>query len=182
MKIYIVRHGETDSNKNRKSAGQRVDDFLNASGVEQIKKLAEEIETDFDVIFSSPLMRAKQSAQIIAKKIGVPIIERTEILERDYGTLSGIPWDEFKKFLKEEGVDWKEENDKQSYDFRIYNGENAVEVKKRLLKFIEDLKSDYGDKKVLIVTHGGILRMVHFLFAEIEVEYFENASIYDFEV
>lgn len=182
MKIYIVRHGETDSNKHRKSAGQRVDDFLNANGVEQIKKLAEEIETDFDVIFSSTMKRTKQSAKIIAEKIGVPIVERTEIMERDYGKLSGLLWDDFKRILKDEGVDWEQEKNGQCYDFRPYDGEHADDVKKRLLKFIEDLRSDYGDKKVLIVTHGGILRMVHFLFAEIEVEHFKNASVYDFEV
>lgn len=178
----LVRHGETDSNKNSKAAGQRVDDLLNDSGIEQIKKLSEKIETDFDIIFSSPLMRAKQSAEIIAEKIGAPIIERAEIVERDYGTLSGISWDEFRKILKEKGSDWKEENNKQCYDFRMYDGENAADVKRRFLKFVKELRNDYGDKKVLIVTHGGILRMAHFLFAEIKVEYFENASMYDFEI
>ena len=48
MKIYIVRHGETESNKYKKLIGQRIDEPLNADGIEQIKKLSQEIDTDFD--------------------------------------------------------------------------------------------------------------------------------------
>ena len=182
MKIYIVRHGETDSNKNRKLMGQRMNDPLNAEGIEQIKKLSEEIDTDFDVIFSSPLVRAKQSAQILAERIGASVIEKQELMERDFGNFSGKTWDEMIEKLGEEAIDLKKEDFEQNYDYRPYGGECVADVKERFLKFVEELKKEYADKKVLIVAHGGILKLAHFLFSEIKVEHVQNASICEFDI
>jgi probable phosphoglycerate mutase len=182
MKIYIVRHGETDANKEKKLGGQRMNDPLNAEGVEQVKKLSEEIGTDFDVIFTSPLLRAKQSARIIADKIGAPVIEKREIMERDFGDLTGLSWDEVISKLSEAGAELKKEDFEQNYDYRPYGGECVADVRSRFLKFVEELKRDYSDKKVLVVTHNGILKMAHFLFSEIKVEHMQNASICEFDI
>ena len=68
MKIYITRHGQTDSNKERKLMGQKIDDSLNEVGIKQAKELAKSLfEEGFDIIFSSPLKRASETSEIIKK-------------------------------------------------------------------------------------------------------------------
>jgi len=182
MKIYIVRHGETDSNKAKKAQGQRINESLNSEGVRQAKELTFNIDKDFDVIFTSPLKRAVQTAEILAKEIKAPVITRKEIIERDYGNLSGKNWKEMFEF-GEGKIDFKKMDFELEYNYRPYGGECAEDVKKRLLKFIKELKKDYSDKKVLIIAHGGILRMAHFLFLEEKVQHTpKNASIYEFNI
>ena len=162
--------------------GQRIDDMLNQDGVAQMKELAEKIDRDFDVIFTSPLIRAKQSAQILVEKIQVPILERKEIMERDFGTLSGKSWDEIIAEVGKEKKDLKKEDFELAYDYRPFGGETAEDVRSRFLTFIEELKRDYSDKKVLVIAHGGILKMAHFLFSELKVEHILNASIHEFDI
>lgn len=182
MKIYIVRHGETDSNKAKKVQGQRIDEALNSEGIRQSEELTSNIDKDFDVIFTSPLRRAVQTAEILAKEIEAPVIEKTDIIERDYGSLSGKTWEEMFEF-GEGKINFKKEDYELGYDYRPYGGECAEDTKKRLLKFIEELKKDYSNKKVLIVAHGGILKMAHFLFLGVKSYHTpKNASVYEFDV
>jgi probable phosphoglycerate mutase len=182
MKIYIVRHGETYSNKAKKAQGQRINESLNSEGIRQAEELTSNIDKDFDVIFTSPLKRAAQTAEILAKEIKAPVIVREEIIERDYGSLSGKTWEEMFEF-GEGKIDFRKMDFELEYDYRPYGGECAEDVKKRLLKFIEELKKDYSDKKVLIIAHGGILKMAHFLFLEEKVQHTpKNASIYEFDI
>lgn len=182
MKIYIVRHGETDFNKAKRVQGQRINESLNSEGVRQAEELASEIDRDFDIIFTSPLKRATQTAEILAKEIKAPVIEKGEIIERDYGDLSGKTWEEMIEFGKGK-IDFRKLDFELEYDYKPYGGESAIEVRKRLLKFVEELKKDYFDKKVLIVAHGGILKMAHFLFLEEKVFHNpKNASIYEFDI
>jgi len=182
MKIYIVRHGETETNKNRKRSGQRINDGLNQEGRAQITSLSETINTDFDTIFTSPLNRAVQSAEILAEKIKAPIVVKDELMEADFGSLSGQSWDEMIPEISKRVPGFKKEQYYNSYDYRPYGGESSEDVKIRFSKFIADLKKDYSDQKVLIVAHNGILKMAHLLYSEIEVEHTQNASIHEFDI
>ncbi len=184
MKIYIIRHGETDSNKVNKLMGQRVDESLNQEGIRQAEELSENlIGQHFDIIFTSPLKRALETAQIISEKIKVPILEKKELLERDFGTLSGKSWDEMSKGVSDDSPDFKKQDFEQYYNYRPYGGESVEDVKERLLIFIDEIKNNYSDKKVLIIAHGGILKLAHFLFKEDKLEATPaNASLYEFEI
>ncbi|MFA5777228.1 MAG: histidine phosphatase family protein [Parcubacteria group bacterium] len=113
--------------------------------------------------------------------MNTPVIAREEIIERDYGDLSGKTWEEMFKFGGGK-IDFKKKDFELEYDYRPYGGECAEDVKMRFLRFIKELKKDYSDKKVLIVAHGGILKMAHFLFLEEKVKHTpKNASIYEFD-
>jgi len=182
MKIYFVRHGRTESNNLKRLAGQRVDDELIPEGINQANELAQAIDSDFDVIFSSSMKRALQTAKIISEKINVPIIERKEIMERDYGKLSDKSWEEVGKETGLDHFDLKKQEFELTYDYRPYGGESAEDVKKRVLTFIAEVKKNYADKKVLVVAHGGIIRMAHFLFLEEKAEHIKNATIYEFDI
>lgn len=183
MKIFIVRHGETDYNKTKRLMGQRINDKLNKTGIEQITALAQEIDRDFDIIFTSPLKRAVQSAEIIATTIKAPVVERVELMERDFGSLSGKTWEEMKGEYDKNNVDFKKQDFEQQYDYTLFGGESFEDVKNRILLFVEELKERYSDKKVLIVAHGGILKMAHFLFYEEKPTHTpDNASLYEFDI
>lgn len=184
MKIYIVRHGETDLNKAKKTQGQRMDldSSLNTEGKRQVKELMNGIDKDFDVIFTSPLKRAKETAEILAKGINAPLIIKKEITERDYGDLSGKSWAEMNELYGGK-IDFRKLDFDLEYDYRPYGGECVEDVRKRFLKFIEELRKDYSDKKILIIAHGGILKLAHFLFLEEKVQHTpRNASIFVFDI
>ncbi|MEK7616380.1 MAG: histidine phosphatase family protein [Patescibacteria group bacterium] len=103
MKIFVIRHGETDLNKTGILQGQRQDAELNESGREQAKQTLQALpEHVFTICFSSPLKRARQTAEIIAEHFRLPIIFRDELKEKDYGSLSGKSFEEVKKVT---GVD-----------------------------------------------------------------------------
>ena len=181
MKIFIVRHGETDSNKAKKLMGCRIDESLNDEGIAQAHNLTKNLhEGDFDIIFTSTLKRAKQTAEIIADKIKVPIIERKEIVERDFGSLSGKGWDEMGK---NETMSFREMDSNANYNYRPYGGESVEDVKNRLRKIVNEVKKDFSDKKVLVVAHGGILKLANVLFLGKKLEKTpDNASIFEFEI
>ena len=89
MKIYFVRHGETDWNKERKIQGQ-VDIPLNEFGRHLARETAKGLrDVPFDVCFTSPLGRARETAQIILQGRDVPILEDKRILEMNFGVLEG---------------------------------------------------------------------------------------------
>jgi len=184
MTIYVVRHGETDSNKARKLMGQRIDEPLNAEGVAQANALAEELRMEkFDVIFTSPLRRARQTAEMVANRIGAPIMERKELLERDFGSLSGHSWEEMSKGVASGSVDFQSKDLEQNYDYRPYGGESVEDVKARFLHFLDDVRRDYAGKKVLIVAHGGILKLAHLFLKDKHLDSTpENVSLHEFTI
>lgn len=184
MKITLVRHGETDSNKAGRLMGKRVDESLNEEGKKQAREISERLsQNSFDILFTSPLKRANQIAEIIADKIKVPVLKRDELLERDFGSMSGKTWQEMKDEIKSESIDFKEKDFDQKYDYRPYGGESVEDVKHRLIKFIKEIKTNYSDKKILVVSHGGILKLTHLLFLEKKMEKTpNNVEVHEFEV
>ena len=180
----MIRHGETESNAENRVMGQRLDDPLNAKGREQAETIAKELQSHhFDLILSSPLKRAHETAEIIDKILGgIPLYTKDELKERDYGSLSGKTWDEIDLETGRAGGESRKIDFDQRYDYRPYGGESPEDVKGRLLAAVQDIKEHYPDKKVLIVAHGGILRMAHLLFKEEKLEHIENAALGEFEI
>ena len=177
MKIYFVRHGQTDANANNVAMGQGLDIPLNAKGIEQAKELAEHIDKDFHKIFCSPLIRAQQTCEILSKKLGVPFETRPGLAERDAGSLSGKTWDEVKKLTGEAAEVFADE-----IDTKKFHGETLGHMENRLLNFIEEVRTQYPDKKVLAVTHAGVTREMAKLFPSLNDAPIENATVHIFEI
>ncbi len=183
MKIFMVRHGQTNSNVAKIIMGQRVDEPLNDEGRSQAQKLSASLRgVPFDVIFSSPLKRAAETAAIIADGGATHIVLHDALKERDFGSLSGKSWDEADALTESEPGDLKSVDRHLDYDYRPYGGESAEDVKKRLQKFVSDIKTKYSDKRILIVAHAGILRFSHALFHDTKVDHIRNATIEEFDV
>lgn len=146
MKIYVIRHGQTDWNVMKKIQG-KVNTELNLTGKEQALK-AEEILKDkpIDIIICSPLKRAKQTAELVKGNRNIQIIDDERISERDFGEFEGKKRDEFnfKDF-------WNYDN-KDEY----VKVENIKEFFTRVYAFLDEIKIKYEGKNILLVTHGGV--------------------------
>ena len=151
MRLYVVRHGETVKNQFGLIQGQTEAD-LNEKGIEDAKKLRELISSlDIDLVISSPLRRAKDTAKLITNdKFDIIIDDR--LIERNYGLSEGKPVDS--------------DLTVQYWDFNLNTDINNVEKVRDLLarvsEFIEDIRLKYDDKNVLVVAHSAILRAIHY--------------------
>lgn len=153
LNISVLRHGETEYNKLGKFHGI-TDIELNETGREQAHEAKEKLGAHYDVIISSPLKRARQTAEIVNEKLGLKIIENDLLKERDFGNLEGLTWEEFSE-------QYPNEASKNHIDFQpeLEKGERIEDVEKRLREFINWLKTS-GYKNPLIVTHAGVIRVI----------------------
>lgn len=151
MKVYYVRHGQTDWNLARRMQGGGTEKDLNETGLKQAKETRKELENvNYDIIIRSPMHRAEQTAEIINQGRNVPIIVDERMRERKLGELEGHPiTDEMESRI------WNYE-----LNAPINGGESLHEFEKRILDFLEDIKQKYKDKTVLIVAHGGVAKVI----------------------
>lgn len=139
--IYIVRHGQTDYNLEGRYAG-RIDVSLNNKGILQANIIKEELkDIKFDMVFSSTLKRAYETAKIITNN---EIITDNRIIERSNGLLEG----KLKLDIKE-NIDFNDPNENR------YNIENITLFRKRIYDFFNEI-TKYKDKNILVVTHAGV--------------------------
>jgi len=162
-RIIIVRHGETDWNKEKRFMGKN-DFSLSDKGKEQACRLAERLEGEnIDIIFSSPLRRALETAEEVAKKKGLKVLTEKKLVERNFGILEGITLEEAKKGM---GDDFFDKVIDEKF-FRIPQGESTYDVEKRVGNFLKDILGWDGDRNFLIVSHGGVGRiMINYLTKE----------------
>lgn len=150
MNLYVIRHGQTDWNVLKKMQGA-TDIPLNQKGIEQAYITKENLKNiNFDLIYSSTLIRAKQTAQIVNENRNLDIIYTKKLLERNYGEFEGTSKNNF------------DYNEFWSYNKNIsYNkAENIQIFFKRIHDFLDYLKSEHTTKNILIVTHAGVIRAI----------------------
>lgn len=144
--IYITRHGQTDWNIQKKVMG-RCDEPLNNTGVNQAFETKNNLlDTDIDLIICSPLLRAKQTAEIINEDRNIPIIYDNRIIERDFGEFEGMQTNDF-----DFNGYWDYYKNKQ-----YQTAENIQVFFERIYDFLNDIMKKYNDKNVLLVAHGGV--------------------------
>lgn len=148
---FILRHGEARSNKERfvSSWPEKVHNPLTDKGRKKIERISEKLKKQkIDIIFSSDLLRTKQSAEIIAKKIGLKINFDKNLREIDMGIYNAKKEQSWNDFFK---------TNFKRFVRRPKNGENYRDVKKRVTKFIKQINQRYKNKKILIISHGCVL-------------------------
>ncbi|MBS5682436.1 MAG: histidine phosphatase family protein [Clostridium sp.] len=174
MKVYIVRHGEVPHNALKQYNNENED--LNENGIRQANELKEKIKNiNYDIIISSPLLRAKHTAQIINVN-NKKILINDKLKERDPGDLSGKPLT----------VTNRDEYWNYNTTIRYGTSENIREFFKRIYNFLEDLKKeDY--ESVLIVAHSGVSKAFNGYFEGIKDGMFldrglRNCEIKEYEI
>ena len=179
MKLYVIRHGQTEWNVAGKCQGM-TDIELNSTGKEQAKKTSEKIKNyKIDLIICSPLKRARATAEIINEVVNCIIINDERIIERNCGNLEGTTEKEWDSIIGE-NVDVI-----NNYNLN-WNGQNIEPIQdvcKRVWNLLDEIQEKYKDKNVLIVTHGGTCRAINAYFNGIgEDGYVQSAKIKNCEV
>lgn len=148
MKIYVIRHGRTDTNEKCLLNGL-YDEDINDIGIKQALEARNILKyKDIDLIVSSSLLRAIHTAEIV-NVTDVPIIINDKFIERDMGELalkksSSVDYSEYCKFSESR-----------------YKGlETVSDLIKRVYSGIEELINNYNNKNILIVTHGAVTRCI----------------------
>lgn len=145
--IYFIRHGESETNVKKVFAG-RDDSLLTEKGKKQAFDTAVEIKKEglkFDKIISSPLKRAKKTAEIIAKELnfGEEKVEiNNAIIEYDMGSLTGTPWGIISSKIL---ISAKNAEDPEIFKNRVWN-------------FVKELSKE--KENILLVSHAGVARML----------------------
>ena len=164
-KLYIVRHGKTTWNEKGLLQGS-TDIDLNNDGIKEANELALKLDlNNINICISSPLKRAKQTASILTQG-KVKIIYDALLKERGFGSYEGkkINFDLI-------GKQW---------DYKLNDSSNGIESIKECLnrtkKFLYKIKKEYPNKNILIVSHGGIMKALHYNI----VGYNENTDFLSF--
>jgi len=181
QKIYFARHGTTEANKIKRHMGCLIDEPLNQEGLRDVYVLAESVPRYIDVIVSSPLKRARQTADIVAGALRIPVVEDSNLKERDGGSLSGKLWSDIK--VETGGViDIEKLRSNFEIDYKTYGGESPVEVRARIQRFLARVREEWKDKVVLAVTHAGIIRVCTLLAGYSTPPRIGNCSVVELEI
>ncbi len=169
--IYVVRHGESESNvfarENPDKPASHFGEFgssLTLKGREQAEKLANRLKNiDISAILSSDLNRAEETAEIIAAEHKLSVITSRTLRERFFGEhMSAV-----KKREIEKAFDTMSEEEK--FAFRYFeNGESGHDVVKRFKNFLGEVVQIYNNKTIIVVSHGYIMRsfLIHEKYAK----------------
>jgi len=176
MMVYVARHGQTQWNLEDKVCG-RTDLPLTELGLSQAELLAERTkELKIDLIISSPMLRARQTAVPTAALHKLPVLVDDRLIEQNYGIYEGVSrFDE--GFL----------SNKRHFAYRYPGGESMMDVAHRVYGLLEEIKEKYAGKNILLVCHGGVCRVIRTYFEDMtNDEYFhyseENAAIREYEL
>jgi broad specificity phosphatase PhoE len=144
--ILLARHGETDWNLQRRVQGHS-DTPLNETGRAQALALAETLDdAELDAVYASDLARARDTAQVVADRKGLPVTVLPELRERNFGTWEGLTDDEIlARFPAARTASWGD-------------AETKEELAKRVLGALHQIAAAHPGGRVLIVTHGGPVR------------------------
>ena len=166
MNLILIRHGQSEWNALNQFTGWK-DPNLTAKGIGEAHnagKIINNLKINFDLVFTSALIRAQNTAEIILKEINQPLptIKNQALNERNYGDLAGLNKDDARKRWGDEQVHiWR-----RSYDIPPPGGESLKDTGERVLPFFmkEILPHVCEGKNVLVAAHGNSLRsLIKFL-------------------
>ena len=179
MKILVIRHGLTKYNKLKRLQGQTIENPLTPEGIKAAKQISTSLPKRIDVIYTSDLLRTRQTTEIINKSFNTEVVSTPKLREIHFGSLTGDTWDEI---AKKKGKEFVDNYLEQKYNFHAFSGESFQDVKKRVLEVLEEIKQKYYGKKVLLVTHGGIIRFLQYNLQNKTHASIHNISIHEFEI
>lgn len=169
--IYIARHGETEMNRSQQMQGQQ-DSPLTENGVSQAEGLREKLKhIRFDAVFSSDLLRAKRTAEIVSLERKLAITTSQFLREKTYGPYEGKHYKEFESEYARLWNEYKRLGKSDKYRFKMHEQiESDEEAMARYTQFLREIAVSHAGKTVLVVSHGGVMKvlLVHLGFATYE--------------
>jgi alpha-ribazole phosphatase len=155
--ILLARHGETDWNRDGRWQGHS-NTSLNARGRQQAHELADELTEEIDVVYSSDLARARETAEIVAGRLGLEVQVDPRLRERGFGSWEGLTGDEIEQRDGEALERWRAGEGPGAPDAEPYGAFAA-----RMGRFLEDVLERHPAEHVLVISHGGSIRVIHAL-------------------
>ena len=164
----MFRHGQTEWNINLRLQGT-ADIPLNKTGIDQVAQAAAFIG-DWDVLLTSPLARARHSAEILSPALNLEPVVSERLLERSFGIGEGMTYEQWRqRYAQLESIP---------------GAESETSVFSRCQKLLDEIKLEHSGKRVLVVTHGALIRFVLNLVTDNELppkgERLMNASLHTF--
>jgi broad specificity phosphatase PhoE len=149
MYLYLIRHGQTDWNIEKRMQGQRNIE-LNKRGIEQTRTLSKKLKNyDIKKLYSSPLIRAYKTGKIIGEELGLDCKAVDELMEFNFGVWQGMTYAEIEREYKEQWDNWNNE----SWKVNIPKGESFLKGMERIVNTVDNLV-DKNEDNLAIVTHG----------------------------
>jgi broad specificity phosphatase PhoE len=168
--ILLARHGETDWNFERRVQGHS-DRPLNERGRAQARALADELEGEqIDAVYASDLVRAHETARLVAERIGLGVTVLPELREKNFGSWEGLTDREvLSRFPDAHRGAWGD-------------GETSEDVDSRVVEALHRIAAAHPEGRVLVVAHGGALNALwHHALGE-RVERWANCAVYKLAV
>lgn len=154
--LILVRHGETDWNRTGRWQGH-ADKPLNQTGRTQARRLADELAAeDVTAVYASDLSRARETAEIVAARLGADVELDPRLREVDVGSWSGLTTDEIRERAPAEIARWH--NGDPTH--RFGSGETYTEMGERVVAALEEIAARHPDERIVVVLHGGPIRAV----------------------
>jgi len=149
-KYFLLRHGQTIFQQKNIDKIYSDDEYLSLEitreGKEKIKERAQELKAkNIDLIFSSPLLRAKQTARIVSEILNLGVEYDDRLVDMKMGELAGKPTSAYDEFFLEKKLGLVQ---------RPKGGENWVDILSRMENFIADIEAKYRNKNILVISHG----------------------------
>jgi len=175
--LYIARHGETEKNRVGMLLGQK-DVELNETGIDQAHELGKKMKDfDIDLIISSSMTRTKQTTEIVNGYIHKTVRIEPRLKERNVGVYEGLTLKEVQEKYQ------RGYTSEMAYHKTPPGGESSQEVQERVFAVMDELKKNYPDKNILIISHSFIIRMIDKYFnPSISADEFFNFTLKNVEV
>lgn len=172
-RLYLIRHGESEWNILSKVQGQS-NTQLTDKGREQAKKAAQGLlHEKIDLIFSSDLNRAFDTAKVIGELLGLEVNTFEELREMRFGVWEGLTTQEIMNKYTNEHTIWMTEPHK----LNLPEAEKLIDLQERLLGIVNILIKDNKDKNILIVSHGSSIKALILGILGIDISFYNRFTI-----
>jgi len=157
-RIIAIRHGETAWNVDTRIQGQ-LDVPLNDTGRWQAQRLARALAArePIDVVYTSDLLRAWETARAVSETTGAPVVTDEGLRERGFGVFQGKTFAEIEAALPEESLRWR----KRDPFWAPEGGESLTTMRRRVVETLHTLASRHAGEQIVLVAHGGVLDLLY---------------------
>lgn len=155
--VIFVRHGQPDFPSNRIYCDDAEDPALTEKGVGQAQEVADFLSNiSVAAVYSSPLLRTRMTAEVIAKPLGLDVAIEPDIVERRFGVWEGLFFEEIAQRYPSEFLEWK----KSQAAFSPEGGESAYDLLARVKPVVSNLVDRHKGQTIVVVAHVGPIRVL----------------------
>lgn len=155
--FYIFRHGQSSYNLAGRTQGQTNDSVLTDLGKQQAENIGQRLkDKQVEIIYCSPLVRAKQTADLANKLLNVPIVDDERFIEVNVGEIEGMHYQDIQSRYGEKYQQWRS-SDRAFENLRFEGGESKKEVRERVFAGLNDHAENSPHKTIAVSSHGIML-------------------------